>query len=49
MVGSAGREGGVNQISFVPHLANDFGYTALIIGILITAMNIGGIAVVRDK
>jgi predicted MFS family arabinose efflux permease len=43
MVGGAGREGGVNETYFAPHLANDFGYTALRIGILITAMNIGGI------
>jgi MFS transporter, FSR family, fosmidomycin resistance protein len=43
MVGGAGREGGVNETYFAPHLANDFGYAALRIGILITAMNIGGI------
>ena len=43
MVGGAGRDGGVNQTYFAPHLANDFGYSALIIGILITAMNIGSI------
>jgi predicted MFS family arabinose efflux permease len=43
MVGGAGREGGVNETYFAPHLANDFGYTALRIGILISAMNIGGI------
>jgi predicted MFS family arabinose efflux permease len=43
MVGGAGREGGVNETYFAPHLANDFGYTALRIGVVITAMNIGGI------
>ena len=43
MVGGAGRDGGVNQIYFAPHLANDFGYSSLTIGILITAMSIGGI------
>jgi predicted MFS family arabinose efflux permease len=43
MVGGAGREGGVNQIYFAPHLANDFGYSALIIGILMTAISIGSI------
>jgi predicted MFS family arabinose efflux permease len=43
MVGGAGRDGGVNQIYFAPHLANDFGYSALMIGILMTAINIGGI------
>ena len=43
MVGGAGREGGVNETYFAPHLANDFGYAALRIGIIITAMNIGGI------
>jgi MFS family permease len=43
MVGGAGREGGVNETYFAPHLANDFGYTALRIGLVITAMNIGGI------
>lgn len=43
MVGGAGREGGVNDTYFAPHLANDFGYTALRIGLVITAMNIGGI------
>jgi MFS family permease len=43
MVGGAGRDGRVNQIYFAPHLANDFGYSALMIGILMTAINIGGI------
>jgi predicted MFS family arabinose efflux permease len=43
IVGGAGREGGVNETYFAPHLANDFGYAALRIGMLITAMNIGGI------
>jgi MFS family permease len=43
MVGGAGRDGGVNQIYFAPHLANDFGYSQLIIGVLITAISIGGI------
>jgi len=44
MVGGAGRDGGVNQIYFAPHLANDFGYSNLTIGILITAISIGSIA-----
>ena len=43
MVGGAGREGGVNQIYFAPHLANDFGYSALIIGIMMTAISVGSI------
>jgi predicted MFS family arabinose efflux permease len=43
MVGGAGRDGGVNQIYFAPHLANDFGYSKLTIGILITAISVGGI------
>jgi MFS family permease len=43
MVGGAGRDGGVNQIYFAPHLANDFGYSQLIIGVLITAISIGGV------
>jgi MFS transporter, FSR family, fosmidomycin resistance protein len=43
MVGGAGRDGGVNQIYFAPHLAKDFGYSQLIIGILITAISLGGI------
>jgi len=43
MVGGAGRDGGVNQIYFAPHLANDFGYSALTIGTLITAISIGSI------
>src|SRR5437870_2212340 len=43
MVGGAGRDGGVNQIYFAPHLANDFGYSKLTIGILITAISIGSI------
>jgi MFS family permease len=43
MVGGAGRDGGVNQIYFAPHLANDFGYDKLIVGILITAISIGGV------
>jgi len=43
MVGGAGRDGGVNQIYFAPHLANDFGYSQLMIGVLITAISIGGV------
>jgi MFS family permease len=43
MVGGAGRDGGVNQIYFAPHLANDFGYTALIVGTLMTAISLGSI------
>lgn len=43
MVGGAGRDGGVNQIYFAPHFANDFGYTALIVGTLMTAISIGSI------
>jgi MFS family permease len=43
MVGGAGQGGGVNQIYFAPHLANDFGYSKLIVGTLITAISIGGI------
>lgn len=43
MVGGAGRDGGVNQIYFAPHLANDFGYSKLIVGVLITAISIGGV------
>jgi predicted MFS family arabinose efflux permease len=43
MVGGAGRDGGVNQIYFAPHLANDFGYSALLIGIMMTAISIGSI------
>src|SRR2546427_1496733 len=43
MVGGAGRDGGGNQIYFSPHLADDFGYSRLTIGILITAISIGSI------
>jgi MFS family permease len=43
MVGGAGRDGGVNQIYFAPHLANDFGYSKLTVGVLITALSIGSI------
>src|SRR5499433_468911 len=43
MVGGAGRDGGVNQIYFAPHLANDFGYSKVTVGILITAISVGGI------
>jgi MFS family permease len=43
MVGGAGRDGGVNQIYFAPHLANDFGYSKLTIGVLITAISVGSI------
>jgi MFS family permease len=43
MVGGAGRDGGVNQIYFAPHLANDFGYSQLMIGVLITAMSLGSV------
>jgi predicted MFS family arabinose efflux permease len=43
MVGGAGRDGGVNQIYFAPHLSKDFGYGSLIVGVLITAISIGSI------
>src|SRR5215471_338389 len=43
MVGGAGRDGGVNQIYFAPHLAKDFGYSTLIVGTLMTAISLGGI------
>lgn len=43
MVGGAGRDGGVNQIYFAPHLANDFGYAALKVGVLMTAISLGSI------
>src|SRR3989441_3560670 len=40
MVGGAGRDGGVNQIYFAPHLKNDFGYDTLTVGLLITAISL---------
>jgi MFS family permease len=43
MVGGAGRDGGVNQLYFAPHLANDFGYSALIVGTLMTAISVGAV------
>jgi MFS transporter, FSR family, fosmidomycin resistance protein len=43
MVGGAGRDGGVNQIYFAPHLKQDFGYDTLTVGLLITAISLGGI------
>src|SRR5712691_12766864 len=43
MVGGAGRDGGVNQIYFAPHLKQDFSYDTLTVGILITAISLGGI------
>ena len=43
MVGGAGRDGGVNQIYFAPHLTKDFGYSPVIVGVLITAISIGGV------
>ena len=43
MVGGAGRDGGVNHIYFAPHLANDFGFSALMVGTLMTAISIGSI------
>jgi MFS family permease len=43
MVGGAGRDGGVNQLYFAPHLANDFGYSALTVGTLMTAMSLGAV------
>jgi MFS transporter, ACS family, L-galactonate transporter len=43
MVGGAGRDGGVNQLYFAPHLANDFGYSALMVGTLMTAISLGAV------
>ena len=43
MVGGAGRDGGMNHIYFAPHLANDFGFSALMVGTMMTAISIGSI------
>jgi predicted MFS family arabinose efflux permease len=43
MVGAAGSEGGINQTYFAPHLTNDFGYGALVVGILMTAIGVGNV------
>jgi predicted MFS family arabinose efflux permease len=43
MVGGAGRDGGVNHIYFAPHLANDFGFSTLMVGTMMTAISIGSI------
>ena len=43
MVGGAGRDGGVNQLYFAPHLAHDFGYSALMVGTLMTAISVGAV------
>jgi MFS family permease len=43
MVGGAGRDGGVNQLYFAPHLSKDYGYSSLIVGVLMTAISLGGI------
>jgi MFS transporter, FSR family, fosmidomycin resistance protein len=44
MIGAAGAENGINHTYLAPHLAQDFGYGTFIIGVLITAINIGQIA-----
>jgi predicted MFS family arabinose efflux permease len=43
MVGAAGSEGGINQTYFAPHLANDFLYGSLVVGILMTAIGLGSV------
>ena len=43
MIGAAGAEGGINQTYFTPHLANDFGYSIMVITILISSLNVGQI------
>jgi predicted MFS family arabinose efflux permease len=43
MVGAAGAENGVNATYFAPHLANDFGYSVFLIGVMMTAINVGQI------
>jgi MFS transporter, FSR family, fosmidomycin resistance protein len=43
MVGAAGAEGGINHTYFAPHLANDFGYGVILVGVMLTAINLGQI------
>jgi predicted MFS family arabinose efflux permease len=43
MVGAAGAEGGINHTYFAPHLANDFGYGLLMVGVMLTSINLGQI------
>jgi MFS family permease len=43
MVGGAGREGGVNQTYFGPHLKDDFGMGVVTVGTLLFAISLGGV------
>jgi DHA1 family inner membrane transport protein len=43
MIGAAGSEAGINQTYFAPHLANDFGYSTVLVGIMLFAISLGGL------
>jgi MFS family permease len=43
MIGAAGADGGINQTYFAPHLANDFQYTTVMVGIMLFAISLGGL------
>jgi FSR family fosmidomycin resistance protein-like MFS transporter len=43
MVGAAGGEGGVNQTYLGPHLVNDFGLNIAVVGVALSAMQLGSI------
>ena len=44
MVGAAGADAGINQTYFGPHLANDFGYSTVMVGVMLFAISLGGLA-----
>lgn len=43
MIGAASGEGSINQTYFAPHLANDFGYSTVLVGIMLFSISLGGL------
>jgi predicted MFS family arabinose efflux permease len=43
MIGAAGSEAGINQTYIAPHLSNDFGYSTVLVGVMLFAVSLGGL------
>jgi predicted MFS family arabinose efflux permease len=43
MIGAAGGDASINQTYFAPHLANDFGYSTVLVGVMLFAISLGGL------
>ncbi len=43
MIGAASADASINQTYFAPHLANDFGYSTVLVGTMLFALSLGGL------